>query len=485
MRNQAVAALGLAGDLFVHQGQLCHATTGEDGMPIAEPNIAAELARVAQFTRLVSRHGDPVTEAVAVPDWLTRMVATLGDWPGVPVLRGITTMPFPRPDGTIVATAGFDPMTGILLRPTFPCRPVPSWPTQRDAQAAATRLLDWLADFPWREEADKIAALAGFLTPVARPMIAGRVPGFAVSSNRPRVGKSKLVDFLTMPALGRSCLTALWPSNDARAAEVLTTLAHTQISCCHFSHLRDGSSFGGGPVDLALTTRSAQNGLAATSPSMSKELRTVLFVTGTRITPGVAANQRLVTIELQTDEEHPERRTRSQFRRPDLIAAALAGRGDLVHDLLVILRAHALAGRPQSDLDGAGSFEEWDRIVRGALHFATGQDCLANRWRTVETGPERLLDVALLRAIHELPRTRQKNQGLRSLDIIAAARDGKPELPCQALREVLKRLGQPGQPIDAIRLGHRLATMKNQTYGGMTLRPRATRLHGAVVWYVE
>jgi len=381
--DQAVAALRRDAGLYVQDHRLCQVTTDVEGAPlatpIAEPNVGAGLSSVAGFVRTVAQGEQVFQKAIAVPDWLTRMVATLGDWPGVPVLRGIRTVPFPRPDGTIVEIPGFDPATGILLCPTVECRPIPALPTRDEAQVAAARLLEWLADFPFRDELDQVAALAGFLTPIARPMIVGPVPGFAVSSNKPGVGKGKLVDLMTMAVLGRPCPTSLYPTDDAEAAKLVTSLVREQVPVYHWDNLRESKPYGGGPVDSALTARSGSNRILGSNAIVTGPLRTVFSVAGNNITPGADAFRRWIMIELLTAEEYPERRPRNQFRRPELVDDAVARRGDLVHDLLLILRAHAVAGHPQPDLPGVGSYEHWDRIVRAAIHFATGRDCLATQ----------------------------------------------------------------------------------------------------------
>ena len=66
-------------------------------------------------------------------------------------------------------------------------------------------------------------------------------------------------------------------------------------------------------------------------------------------------------------------------------------------------RRGALAGRPTGDWGPLGSFENWDPIVRGAVWWATGEDCCTTRKTAAAEAPERLNKIALLEAWKALP----------------------------------------------------------------------------------
>jgi hypothetical protein len=50
-----------------------------------------------------------------------------------------------------------------------------------------------------------------------------------------------------------------------------------------------------------------------------------------------------------------------------------------------------------------GSFEDWDRVVRGATWFATGRDPLTTQRRAEEVAPDRRKQLTLLEGWHGLP----------------------------------------------------------------------------------
>jgi hypothetical protein len=95
--------------------------------------------------------------------------------------------------------------------------------------------------------------------------------------------------------------------------------------------------------------------------------------------------------------EHPEERefdvdlkTEVPKRRPQLVAAGLT-----------ILRAFIVAGRPGADrLSSFGSFEDWSRLVRGALVWLGEADPCDSRELVREDDSELQDFAALLMAIH-------------------------------------------------------------------------------------
>jgi putative DNA primase/helicase len=118
-----------------------------------------------------------------------------------PPLNGLIATPTLRPDGSVLATPGYDPATGLLLLnpPRMPA--IPERPTHDEALAALT-LLDLLLDgFPFVKEVDRSVALSILMTPVLRgAMIVA--PLHTATSPEARTGKSYLFDLATAIANG-------------------------------------------------------------------------------------------------------------------------------------------------------------------------------------------------------------------------------------------------------------------------------------------
>lgn len=160
-----------------------------------------------------------------------------------------------------------------------------------------------------------------------------------------------------------------------------------------------------------------------------------------------------------------------------------ARRPELVRAVLTILRAHALAGWPGGEWAPLGSFEEWDRTVRGAAWFATGLDCCRTRRQAADDSPERLARVALLEGWRELP-TGGTERGMtagEALEFLAAEENATA---CQTLRSVLRDLPRDGKAITSRQLGDLFRSIQNANYGGYILR-NAGDFRRAVKWRVE
>jgi hypothetical protein len=103
-------------------------------------------------------------------------------WP-FPPLEGIICSPTLRPDGSLLATPGYDPDTGLYFDSngtSYP--PIPDNPDIFDAQVALAALKDVLCDFLWAYSYDRSAALAAILSGVCRYTVVGNVPLFGITA---------------------------------------------------------------------------------------------------------------------------------------------------------------------------------------------------------------------------------------------------------------------------------------------------------------
>ena len=93
------------------------------------------------------------------------------------------------------------------------------------------------------------------------------------------------------------------------------------------------------------------------------ELSLCWFLSGNNLSPGKDAYRRWLVCNLVTQEENPEERPDLKIK--DLLSSVTSRRTTLLTSALVILKAHALAGRPTGNWGPLGLFENWDPIVRG------------------------------------------------------------------------------------------------------------------------
>ncbi len=149
VNEAAAAALGRDATLYQRGGALVRVT--RDARPLGpriEPLPAALLLeRLAACARWISigrdRDGEETRRAARPPGWCVSAVHVRGHWPGVPHLEAVIEYPVLRPDGTLLATPGYDAATGLLFEPAGPVPPIPERPTRHGASVTAGWSRPW------------------------------------------------------------------------------------------------------------------------------------------------------------------------------------------------------------------------------------------------------------------------------------------------------------------------------------------------------
>jgi putative DNA primase/helicase len=451
-------------------------------IPMADPVIGTRLTKFADFYQW-KKIGKDEERAVSAhpPDWLVKAVGALGHWPTIRRLMSVVECPFPRPDGSIVETPGYDADTSTLFMPAEPFPSVPDSPTRDDAKAAWDRLKHHVRQFPFLAEDDRVVYLAGMLNVIGRVAIEGPVMGVAVIGNKASTGKGLLVDAMTIPGIGRTAPTTNYPTEKEEANKVKVAIVLSGKPVVSFDNLEEGSMYGGSVIDSALTAHSIDERILGASKNTGDlEVRTTWFLNGNNLNPTKDAYRRWMVCNLVTEHERPEQR--DDIEDKDLRKVITRHRGEIVRDALTILRAHAVAGWPNGGWAPAGSFEDWDRVVRGAVWFATGRDCLATQRKTADEAPDRLAKIALLQGWYEMDGGKAGQCGmtvveaLRELDRIPAG--------LETLRAALMQKSRGGKLPDPRIVGNMLRGLRNNLIGGYRLI-EAGKKQGSVCWVVE
>jgi hypothetical protein len=405
--------------------ELLHAQGNLRFLPIASAVLGCRLTRLAAF---FCWRKDPAGESFTAnchpPDWLISAVADHQYWPGVPHLLTIADVPWVRADGSI-PSPGFDRASRTLYWPSITIPKIPDRPTKQDVQDAMATLGDLVIQFPFETGFDRDVWFADVLTGIQRPVIAGPTPGFAYSGNAAGVGKGLLIDLAGIIVHGSPIGTSTYPIDPKEAEKVKLALALAAVPSVHFDNLPEGGFYGGGVVDSMLTSTVVSGRILGLSKdSGNVPLRTTWHVSGNNISPIKDSGRRWLPANLVTTLECPYER--DDLDEEDLKASTLKQRPELVRAALIILRAHAQAGQPTGIKENGkrwaplGSFESWDRVVRGAIHFATGNDCLTTQRKATESQPDRTDKAALLAGWLEIDPERK---GMTIEEVLDAVRD--------------------------------------------------------------
>ena len=376
-------------------------------IPLSKSVLGCRLTQNASFFYWTKGKND---EDIALdchpPDWLIAAVAEHRYWPGLRELMSITQIPYVLSDGSL-ASPGFDQATGTLYHPSIEIQNLPKRPTRADAIEAKDRLYQLVYQFPFENGYSFSVWLAALLSAVQRPIIAGAVPGFVFNGNKAGCGKGLLIDIIGNITLGHRVATRTYPIDPNEAEKIKLALALAAVPIVHFDNLIEGGYYGGGVMDSALTsTVTSGRILGQSRDSGDVPLRPVWMISGNNVSPMGDADRRWLPCNLVTSLDRPHER--DDIQTADLREHVLNNRGDILRETCIILKAHAIAGRPRAmTWDGKpspplGSFEEWDTIVRGAVWYATKADCLHTQRKTSDEMPSRVNKVLFLEGWKEI-----------------------------------------------------------------------------------
>jgi len=400
--GEAIAALKVDDDLFqrekklvsvprVTREQVDAATvvteTGEvlqavvEGTPqISEleiPSIRERLSRVAVFQKWNEKQHRYIP--ILPTDEIVSAVRKRKDWPGIRTIVGVIETPTFRPDGAIVQTPGYDPVTRYLYLPseTFPTV-TDEMSTQDHARWAFKFLCEIFEDFPYVNDAHRAVPIAAILTLIARPAILGSVPAFLFDASTRGSGKTLQTDAIATVTTGRGAPRMNYTADEVEMEKILGGYALNGASFICLDNVPTMRMFGGGPLDRVLTARDMVDlRVLGSTKVLTLPWRTVLMATGNNMNLFGDTARRVMKARLEPKDDSPERRT--NFRHADLLGWVRSQRPRLVGAALLILRAYWRAGCPNMKCPRWGSFEEWSKIIPHAIVFAGGEDPMKAR----------------------------------------------------------------------------------------------------------
>jgi hypothetical protein len=316
-----------------------------------------------------NRNGDTIPSRTTPPAVVAAALNEREEW-SLPQIEGVAESPVFRADGTILDVPGYDPQTRLIYDPRgerFP--PVPEAPTHAHATQALADLLEPFDEFPFVDDSARAATAALVLSIVGRSAIPGQVPLFSAQAPTPGSGKGLLVAAASLIAIGRLAPLMAQTSDEEENRKRLLALAIESPQLVVIDNVE--GTFGSPSLAMALTTGEVRDRRLGATETVAATLRSVWAITGNNVQFRSDFGRRVVPIDLDPQVERPEQRT---FRRGDLLNYVEAQRPKLVVAALTLLRAYVVAGHPSHGLGPVGSYESWDRLVRGAVVWAGGVD---------------------------------------------------------------------------------------------------------------
>ena len=313
------------------------------------------------FDRLISWKR-PAADGDKPADCPARIAATYLarlEW-RLPLLTGVIEAPIMRGNGSILYKAGYDEITGLYLHTEESWPATPDAPARRDAEAALLDLLEPFDQFPFVDEGRSVFT-AGILTAIQRRVL-GSAPLFVFDAPAQRNGKSLLAESYGIFATGRKPAAAgVARENDELRKAITAALRENQavINLDNIIHDLDSPD-----LARAVTQSEYQDRLLGTNQNLRLPTNVTWTATGNNVVLRGDMPSRSLICRIDAGVERPEERV---FRIVNLPSYLLLHRRRLVNDVLIILRAFHLAGRPAQNVRPLGGFDHWSREIREPL----------------------------------------------------------------------------------------------------------------------
>ena len=308
------------------------------------------------------------------------------------------TAPTLRRDGSVLAEPGYDPTSRLLFvnQAGAELPPIPEHPSQEQAREALECLWGPFALFPLVDAVDRGVVLNALLTAVERPSLP-TAPGIGLDAPAAGTGKTLLAK-----AIGALCL--------GQAPAILPPAGHQDEETRKrlFAVIREGQRvilwdnvrepLGNTALDAFLTAPTYADRILGSSATATLPNRALFLATGNNLRLVGDTCRRILVARLDAGIEKPYSR---EFAFSPL-AMVLERRLDYVVAALTLIRAWIAAGRPRHGQGRAGSFEEWDDLVRQTVCWiATWDDRFADPLQATERAYEQDPESAKLGALLE------------------------------------------------------------------------------------
>jgi hypothetical protein len=420
--RQIINVLSETENLYQWNGRLVE-ILGLTGLSKDKPRIAeipaAKLRSIitdnVMFEKEVRKVDETSKTETSVPNACVNAIHQYGEYPSIRHLEGIVESPTLRPDGTVLATAGYDPITRLYYAPSIEFPTIPEQPTLEEIGAAKALLEEVVVDFPFVNTEHRSAWFASLLTSLARHIFDGPSPMFVIDASTRGSGKSLAADVISLIVTGRPMARTCYTRDDKEISKFITAVAMAGDQLLFWDNV--GVPFGNPSLDAAATSVVWKGRELGVSKVPEFPFHTIIFATGNNVAIIGDTSRRVLICRLETSEENPEDRT--GFRHSDLQGWVRENRCRLVAAALTILRGWFAAGRPRAELSAWGSFQAWSDSIRQAIFWAGWPDPVRPR---IELRSSIDNETAAIQALHDaLDAVDPNRAGLTAAEILRKA----------------------------------------------------------------
>ncbi len=205
----------------------------------------------------------------------------------LPVAKGVCTLPFLLPDGTVMHGEGLDRETGLIYR--LEPDVLRSMPQHTPSNDEALDALMWLRDV-WLCDVETdwtgfIVGVSMMLSMIQRMVLPGERPAYVVSAAQRGAGKTTFGNMVSAGVLGKYATAARWSTDQEEMRKSMLPYISADIPLLVFDNTHRGQDIDSDALNAALTSAEYSDRVLGASSVKYVQPRTVIVVNGNNIRP--------------------------------------------------------------------------------------------------------------------------------------------------------------------------------------------------------
>jgi hypothetical protein len=375
---QAMGTGRLSG-VFLRDGQLVNCVRyGEQGFqevsnghqdfqqiaPISTDSLMGQLTLSYDFAVVDGRSG--IYKRQLFPrDAVSVVVNAPHGAPNVKTLRGATTVPIVRADGSILDTAGYDEATQLLYEPDPGMEQVrvSEHPSAEEMRQAKYWVDEVIGGFPFSTPTDRVNYVTFLLSPFLRVAVPGPRKMVVMDARQPGTGKTLLAKVAHM--IHGGVMRGPVPSEETEVVkDIATILLNTSSPIVTYDNVE--GLLRSAAITSLLTSDRYSGRVLGSNSQVDRINDRVWSITGNNVTIGGDLARRCLWVDIDAGVPNPERRTGFRHNLHEFIPA---NRPAIVWALLTMIRGWQAAGAPSRPHDSSDDYANWLRCCRGICEF--------------------------------------------------------------------------------------------------------------------
>lgn len=447
------------------------------------------LGREFQYQKVKYNANSETLVDIDPPENVCQQLLARGRRRGLRELKGISTVPTMRPDGSIVDMNGYDDATQLLMSLPSNCvSGIPINPSIEVVVKALKYFWEPFKEFPFIDDISRAVFLSAGLTAAIRKVLP-TAPAIALNATVAGAGKTLLANCLGFLAQGKPVPALPELKSEAETQKVITSMLLRGVSVIHVDNIV--GSFSSPTLEAFLTAEKYTDRILGSNSIAELSTAALFLVTGNHIKVVGDLNRRVLMSTIDPGTEKPYLR---EFNVDPLIYVK-EHRLNMIRASLIMIRGYLTSGMGQIQPGKMASFHMWDKFVRQAICWLATLPCcpigLADPASSIKNNyeddpvTERLKCV--LNAWHDLYGNALKTSKSIVNELLnPSSIENKPKY--ERLYEVLldaAGTNKPNIPLDSKCLSSWLDKNYNRPVDGYILKKGETKRNGYTQWAVH